>query len=360
MFCKYCGAKLSDEALFCTECGSAVPGRGESALGDQSGPTEPASNTAEDDQDAGVVGLAEGAMTDSVTFSAAMDSAKRRGRRKMPVIVLVALALLLLSSVAFAAYWAYQEFFAPEPAPVEQPSSSETALPPEPEPAADETAALNAFEEVVAQYQEAMDYAAANIQADAVREEDAFGTFQEDYPLANTLGVLDVATNSIGSPFGLCYALVDIDGDGDRELAIGLPSTGYRDGLSNFIVQAYSYEGDSGLQVLCEGVYRTPSYICQGGMLLTMSSGGYDVGRATFYRYADGAVIESESLEWNYYFENRDRKYMDHTFPDGTVEHLEFVEGEFPDDVYNAFLAEHPERTDMEWTPLDEYPGELS
>lgn len=115
MYCKYCGAELTDEALFCTECGRKVPS---STEGDGS----EAALELEEAADASASGFGfreDGAAESSVSreehgsFKFAMDASKQRSRRKMPLIVLVVLVALLLSSVAYAAYWAYTTYVAP-------------------------------------------------------------------------------------------------------------------------------------------------------------------------------------------------------------------------------------------------------
>ena len=95
MFCANCGKQLADEVRFCTSCG--VPVERAESFGELA-----------DGVGAGAAGAAKPA-----NFKAAMDSTKARGKRRMPVIVLVALALALTSAIAFAAHYVYTEHIAP-------------------------------------------------------------------------------------------------------------------------------------------------------------------------------------------------------------------------------------------------------
>lgn len=121
MYCKYCGAELTDEALFCTECGRKVPvptgSDGSEAPSESEGAAGAFALRPESRED----GVAESiaSQEEHGSFKSAMDASKQRSRRKMPLIVLVALVALLLSSVAYAAYWAYTTYIAPAASSVE-------------------------------------------------------------------------------------------------------------------------------------------------------------------------------------------------------------------------------------------------
>ena len=140
MFCTNCGKQLADEARFCTSCGTAV-GEAKKELAARAAPADevsaagvPASagdsfasaaegaagvtGVSSDDSASAVAAVASAAGSDAkaakpVNFKAAMDSTKARGKRRMPTIVLVALALALTSAVAFAAHYVYTGYIAP-------------------------------------------------------------------------------------------------------------------------------------------------------------------------------------------------------------------------------------------------------
>ena len=121
MYCKYCGAELTDEALFCTECGRRVPTPTGSDGSEAPSESERAAGAfalrPESREDGVVESIAS--QEEHGSFKSAMDASKQRSRRKMPLIVLVALVALLLSSVAYAAYWAYTTYIAPAASSVE-------------------------------------------------------------------------------------------------------------------------------------------------------------------------------------------------------------------------------------------------
>lgn len=141
MFCTNCGKQLADEARFCTSCGTAVgevkkelvaraasAGAPDGAVASVGGPASAgdsaasavvgATGVSSDDSASAVAAVASAAGSDAkaakpVNFKAAMDSTKARGKRRMPTIVLVALALALTSAVAFAAHYVYTGYIAP-------------------------------------------------------------------------------------------------------------------------------------------------------------------------------------------------------------------------------------------------------
>lgn len=127
MYCKYCGAELTDEALFCTECGQKVPssteGDGSETASDFEGAADASALKSESRED-GAFG-SNVSHEEHSSFKSAMDASKQRSRRKMPLIVLVVLVALLLSSVAYAAYWAYTTYIAPAVSNVEAVQQSE-------------------------------------------------------------------------------------------------------------------------------------------------------------------------------------------------------------------------------------------
>ena len=133
-FCPQCGAQLKSDARFCSECGTrldayevdlrAAVGNDASpqvekrcvpqAAGARETPTECAPAQAAKAPAAGAAKPADeesGAAASS--FAAAVESTKHHSRRRVPLVVLVALALALTSAVAFAAYQVYTQVIAP-------------------------------------------------------------------------------------------------------------------------------------------------------------------------------------------------------------------------------------------------------
>ena len=151
-FCPQCGAQLKSDARFCSECGTrldayevdlrAAIGNDASpqvektcapqAAGARETPTEcaPAQAVKTPAADAAKpAGEESGAAASS--FAAAVESTKHRSHRRVPLVVLVALALALTSAVAFAAYQVYTQVIAP--AMQEQQAEGETQQAEEPQ-----------------------------------------------------------------------------------------------------------------------------------------------------------------------------------------------------------------------------------
>ncbi len=145
-FCPICGAKLPADARFCGACGtpidayevdsratagSGMPQRAEndqtakpcegspqlaSVFSTDTAKPVGADLTAQSGSklDAETEsGAGADASTQAQSFTAAVESTVRRSRRRMPLIVLVALALALTSAVAFAAYTVYNQVIVP-------------------------------------------------------------------------------------------------------------------------------------------------------------------------------------------------------------------------------------------------------
>ncbi len=151
-FCPQCGGQLKSDARFCSECGTrldayevdlrAAVGNDASpqvekrcapqAAGAHETPTECAPAQAAKTPAADAAKPAgEESGTAASSFAAAVESTKHRSRRRVPLVVLVALALALTSAVAFAAYQVYTQVIAP--AMQEQQAEGETQQAEEPQ-----------------------------------------------------------------------------------------------------------------------------------------------------------------------------------------------------------------------------------
>lgn len=131
MYCRKCGAEISDDSKFCTKCGTKVI----TIEAAKSTESNKAPNAADDVKAAGTTTAIETAeTTDAATPAAAQPrsaagltqavaSTKSRSRRRVPLIVLVALGIALAAGTAYAAYYVYTEVIAPM-AQTEQPDAS--------------------------------------------------------------------------------------------------------------------------------------------------------------------------------------------------------------------------------------------
>ncbi|MDO4290801.1 MAG: zinc ribbon domain-containing protein [Eggerthellaceae bacterium] len=99
MFCTNCGSEVSSEARFCGKCGTALV-REDGVVA-----SEPAASFP-------VASHLDG-QPEPVTFATAMDAAKQKSKRRIPMVVLVALVLALATGVAYAAYRVYTDVYVP-------------------------------------------------------------------------------------------------------------------------------------------------------------------------------------------------------------------------------------------------------
>lgn len=104
--CSICGNELGAQALFCGKCGTPVVSE-ESPIEDSLESKSPAAqrrgrSTAPAEMTGAVSDTA--AVSSRASFKGAMATSHKKARRKMPVLVLVALFMLTASTVAWAVY----------------------------------------------------------------------------------------------------------------------------------------------------------------------------------------------------------------------------------------------------------------
>lgn len=133
MFCRQCGSEIPNNAKFCTFCGTKVitlaeetePLKSEAQSEEESSYEGNEQNVIEAGQancvapDSAPLSQEQAAPSESSNSSgakslkAAVESNKKRSRRHVPMIILVALALALATSVAYAAYRVYTDVWLP-------------------------------------------------------------------------------------------------------------------------------------------------------------------------------------------------------------------------------------------------------
>lgn len=139
MYCTHCGKELDENAKFCERCGAKVVRPNDKGnlseaeekvlLTDENSSFSQADDLPTDKANSKDLGnnspsteksLAEETTSDSAvpseqnTLKAAVASNRKRSRRHMPLILLVALVLALASSIAYAAYYVYTEIYLPQ------------------------------------------------------------------------------------------------------------------------------------------------------------------------------------------------------------------------------------------------------
>lgn len=133
MHCPICGSVINDACRYCTVCGSPIEGadsrteetpQSDSAASESAqakgstatdGPNgeDGASPSPEPKQDPTTAGRNDRASAQPVTFSAAMDDTRKSSKRRMPLVIMLALAMALVAGTAFAAYQIYVNVIAP-------------------------------------------------------------------------------------------------------------------------------------------------------------------------------------------------------------------------------------------------------
>lgn len=119
MYCTKCGAKLSRDARFCMNCGKPVAAiayekaaASTASLGKAAAPVAAPAKAAEP------TGASSSSQNNpspeqSETLRGAVNATKHRSRRRVPMVVLVALAMALVAGTAYAAYRVYTDVWLP-------------------------------------------------------------------------------------------------------------------------------------------------------------------------------------------------------------------------------------------------------
>lgn len=119
MYCTKCGAKLPRDARFCMNCGKPVAAiasekaaASTASLGKAAAPVAAPAKVAEP------TGASSSSQNNpspeqSETLRGAVNATKHRSRRRVPMVVLVALAMALAAGTAYAAYRVYTDVWLP-------------------------------------------------------------------------------------------------------------------------------------------------------------------------------------------------------------------------------------------------------
>ena len=119
MYCTKCGAKLPRDARFCMNCGkpvAAIASEKAAASTTSSGKAAaPAAVPAKAAEPTGASSSSQNnpSLEQSETLRGAVNATKHRSRRRVPMVVLVALAMALAAGTAYAAYRVYTDVWLP-------------------------------------------------------------------------------------------------------------------------------------------------------------------------------------------------------------------------------------------------------
>ena len=119
MYCTKCGAKLPRDARFCMNCGKPVAAiASEKAAASTASSGKAAAPAAVPAKAAEPTGASPSSQNNpsseqSETLRGAVNATKHRSRRRVPMVVLVALAMALAAGTAYAAYRVYTDVWLP-------------------------------------------------------------------------------------------------------------------------------------------------------------------------------------------------------------------------------------------------------
>ena len=121
MYCRRCGYQLENETKFCTRCGAQVDSGDVSfEMGENPAPSvspvtlEAVRDTADCERPDRTSSTNDSTESPLNSFTKVMDDAKKKSRVRMRVVVIATLAALLLSGVAYAAYYVYTRVVQPQ------------------------------------------------------------------------------------------------------------------------------------------------------------------------------------------------------------------------------------------------------
>ena len=115
MYCTKCGTKLPRDAKFCMNCGKPVAAIASEKAAASTASSGKAAAPAKAAEPTGVSSSSQNnpSSEQSETLRGAVNATKHRSRRRVPMVVLVALAMALAAGTAYAAYRVYTDMWLP-------------------------------------------------------------------------------------------------------------------------------------------------------------------------------------------------------------------------------------------------------
>ncbi len=218
--------------------------------------------------------------TKSNNLKAAVVQNKKRSRRHIPMIVLVALALALATSVAYAAYRAYTDIWVPMQQEQQQKAQAEK----------DVQEAQDAYNGIIEEYSKAL--------KDAKSGELDHNEIAEKYPHVNSepfpyysMSLSDSETSDYK------YTAKDLNDDGTPELLIGRGMTQYGTMYTSIAVyDIWSYQNGNLVHVE-SGITRGDYSLRENGVIMSRANGGADINGYMMMSLNKGKLYSVEDLD---------------------------------------------------------------
>lgn len=360
MYCHQCGKEIEDGDKFCAYCGTAVPDEPINAPALEDADTEPlsVSPVADDEQtevtvperdesdgaseteaaEAPQAGPENSTEAAASSLKTAVESTRKRSRRKMPMILLVALALALASAVALAAYFVYTQVYLPS-------QQQEQEVVEEENPQWDE--AVAAYQVIIDQYNEAIStYGSYEVNSEEIAAQ---------YPYVNFEPML--TTSPEDAPWQ--YAYHDLNDDGVPEMLVGTPGGGRL--ADNIVFDIWSYQ-DGAILSVAQGIFRGNYSIRNDNLVMYYGNGGVKTNALTILRPTNSpfldakssgtsdnfATVEGLASDWG---PTDDTISYEITNADGLTESGTCTDEELSA-MIDELIAKYPEDTNLEWHPL--------
>lgn len=275
MYCRHCGNEIPNEARFCPACGEETQQNNipNNTIAARNGSTrnEPNEITGRNQGPAlteAVQARSQVEASETSTLKAAVESGKKRSRRKIPMIVLVVLSLALAASVAYAAYHVYTDIWVPAQQEQQNKAEKEQQV----------KEAQQAYDEIIREYRDALNEAQSG---DGLPYGDEF---TEKYPHVNNepFSFYPGSGTLIKSKDEPCYKYTtkDLNNDGIPELLIGKDTSSYGDLFKVAIYDIWSFQNHEPINILI-GITRGDFSLRENGIIVGRGNGGLYINAFT-------------------------------------------------------------------------------
>lgn len=322
MFCQNCGAKLRDDARYCTECGCPVDEPEAANDSHTASKATPTSNTPIDSP-----------------LESQIDQARRKSRRRVPIILIVILVTLAVAGAALAAIYVYQRHNSPAT------QGGQTTAEQQPNEEQAEQSEANRLEGSKALYNGVLaDYQKAQANGwsyDSTSSENASKSWVADVDALSayaSAGTIPKWPSIEGKTF--CYAYTDLGNDGISDLVIAYRDP-ENDSPEDYTVTGIFTSDGHNVYSIINGLigYRGWWEILPDGLVFTHGSGGYEDNAAKTYTISDGQPAEADSFSVSH---------------DRTPKFMHNGKG-ISEEEYNELLDARPDQPALEWHAISDF-----